>query len=70
MTGCLPVNTYLYYDLVKERLFSPEGAERRPDCLVCSSEGLLGMGDEPISDFVRSSSGTSTIPSPTTSRFS
>ena len=51
VTGCLPVERYVYYDLVRQDVFSASGAERREDCLTCSANGLLGMGGDALRGF-------------------
>lgn len=63
-TGCLPANTYLYYDLMAQELYSPSGVKQRPDCLVCSTGGLLGMGEAAIRDFAGTSKTPQNLPMP------
>ncbi|GIV05908.1 MAG: thiamine biosynthesis protein ThiF [Fimbriimonadales bacterium] len=44
-TGCAPVQTYVYYDLLSQQVF-PVRAERNPECLLCAvhPDSLLGQG--------------------------
>lgn len=51
VTGCLPPFPYVYYDLMTQQAFVPEGVERRPDCLVCSPTGWLAGGRELLEAF-------------------
>ena len=52
-TGCLPVQPYIYYDLVQQHAF-PALAERNPDCFLCSDQAgsLLATGLEGIRGFL------------------
>ncbi|GBC92027.1 Molybdopterin-synthase adenylyltransferase [bacterium HR15] len=52
-TGCLPVQPYVYYDLVNQQVF-PALAERHPDCFLCSEQegSLLATGLEGICGFL------------------
>jgi len=52
-TGCLPVQPYVYYDLVGQQAF-PALAERNPDCFLCSGQAgsLLATGLEGIRSFL------------------
>lgn len=52
-TGCLPVQPYVYYDLVAQQAF-PAHAERNPDCLLCAEQvgSLLATGLEGIQGFL------------------
>jgi hypothetical protein len=52
-TGCLPIQPYVYYDLVAQQAF-PAHAERNPDCFLCSGQpgSLLAMGLEGIRGFL------------------
>lgn len=52
-TGCLPIQPYVYYDLVAQQAF-PAHAERNPDCFLCSDQpgSLLAMGLEGIGGFL------------------
>ncbi len=52
-TGCLPVQPYVYYDLVEQQAF-PALAERNPDCFLCSEQAgsLLATGMEGIRGFL------------------
>jgi hypothetical protein len=50
MTGVAPVVPYVYYDLMAQRVFAPEGATPRPGCLACSPEGWLAGGREVLSE--------------------
>ncbi|MCS7066425.1 MAG: ThiF family adenylyltransferase [Fimbriimonadales bacterium] len=52
-TGCLPVQPYVYYDLVGQQAF-PAHAERNPDCFICSERAgsLLATGLEGVSSFL------------------
>jgi len=43
-TGLKETDFYLYYDLLNQRLEKIE-AKRSEDCIVCSSDGILGRGD-------------------------
>ncbi|BCW96970.1 MAG: ThiF family adenylyltransferase [Fimbriimonadales bacterium] len=45
ITGCAPVQPYVYYDLLGQHAF-PARAERNPNCLLCSAhpDSLLGQG--------------------------
>jgi hypothetical protein len=54
MTGVAPVVPYVYYDLMAQRVFAPEGATPRPRCLACSPEGWLAGGREVLLDAIRS----------------
>lgn len=52
-TGCLPVQPYVYYDLVAQQAF-PAHAERNPDCFLCSEQAgsMLATGLEGIQSFL------------------
>ncbi|HEY3268661.1 MAG TPA: ThiF family adenylyltransferase [Armatimonadota bacterium] len=56
-TGCLSVAPYVEYDLAQPALYPVVGAQRDPDCLVCSPAGLLGMGEAGLSGLDRERSG-------------
>ncbi len=64
VTGCLPVIPYIHYDLLEQKVFPVPDAHQRSDCLMCSPNGLLAMGDEVIPDFIKSPSTPVNVPSP------
>jgi molybdopterin-synthase adenylyltransferase len=64
VTGCLPVKPYIYYDLTEQKVFPVPDAQRRENCLMCSLDGWLAMGDEVIQDFARTPFSPTNIPPP------
>lgn len=52
-TGCHPVEPYVYYDLLAQKVF-PAHAPRNPDCFVCGDhDSLLGTGYSGVEGYQR-----------------
>ncbi|MFQ3610566.1 MAG: ThiF family adenylyltransferase [Fimbriimonadales bacterium] len=52
-TGCHPVEPYVYYNLLEQKVF-PAHAPRNPDCYVCGDQSsLLGSGLTGIESYQR-----------------
>jgi hypothetical protein len=63
VTGCLPIKSYVYYDLVEQQVFPPDNAQRRDNCFMCNPhDGLLAGGDLVIQDFAKMPSEPANLP--------
>ncbi len=67
-TGCHPVEPYVYYRLLEQKVF-PVDAPRNPECFVCGEgNSLLGMGLAGIQGYQRKDRAPKSIPTPRSSK--